>query len=65
MHGHSSVFGYNYLLTRTKVLVTELENFAKRSGGYDKVEEPLAIHHAAFLSQKAFPGGKFEPMSPL
>lgn len=31
-----SVFGYNYLLSRTKVLVTELENFA--SGLADMIE---------------------------
>ena len=34
-----SVFGYNFLLTRTKIMVTELENFASRLA--DRIELEL------------------------
>lgn len=39
-----SVFGYNYLLTQTKIMVTELENFA--SSLADRVELELREYYA-------------------
>ena len=36
-----SVFGYNYLLTRVKLMVTELENFASKLA--DRFEQELKL----------------------